>query len=337
MPSEGAIWVIAEQRGGKLQDVSLELISEGCRLADKLKVQLDAIIIGSNIKELAPPLVQRGADKVWLLDNPSLANYCPEFYTDALVELIKANQPSLVLFGHSSIGRDLAPRIAARQRTGLVTGCTSITVEKGGLVYSKPSYGEKASSNVICPKARPQVVTVKPGVLDIASPNPKRTAEIVQVTPQFSGEPKIKVVDFIKADPKTVSLTEAEVIIAGGGGVGGANNWHVIEELADALESSVAASRVAVDAGWVKSERQVGQTGKTVNPRLYVACGISGAIQHTMGMKDSKLIIAINKDRNAPIFKLADVKVIGDLLEIVPAITAKIREIRKSRELQRVG
>lgn len=326
MPSGGEIWVLAEQRRGRLQDVSLELVSEGRKLADELGEQLGAVIVGSDIAELAEPLVHLGADKVWLLDSPLLADYRPEFYTDALVQLIEANRPAIVLAGDTSIGQDLAPRLAARLKTGLVTECTGLSLDGSGLVsQTKPSYGGKASSIVICPEARPQMATVKPGIMDIGEPDTSRTAEVVKITPEFDGEPKTRVVDFIKADPKTVSLIEADIIVSGGGGVGSAENWHLIEELAEVLGSSVAASRVAVDAGWITSDRQVGQTGKTVGPRLYLACGISGAIQHTMGMKDSKLIIAINKDRNAPIFKLADVKVIGDLLEILPAIIQQLR------------
>lgn len=337
MLSNGGVWVIAEQRGGKLQDVSLELVSEGKKVADKLLVKLNAVLLGSNITELVPNLAYHGADKVWVLDNPALANYCPEFYTDALTDLIQANQPTLVLCGHTSIGQDLAPRLAARLKTGLVTGCTSLLVEKGGVIaYSKPSYGDKASTNIVFAKGKPQIASIKPGIMDIATPNTRRTAEVIPVNPRFEHEPKARVVNFIKGDPKTVSLTEAEVIVSGGGGVGGTENWHLIEEMTEALGASVAASRVAVDAGWVKSERQVGQTGKTVCPQLYIACGISGAIQHTMGMKDSKLIIAINKDRNAPIFKLADVKVVGDLRQILPAITSQIRELTKSRDLTKV-
>jgi electron transfer flavoprotein alpha subunit len=336
MPSDG-VWVIAEQRGGELQDVSLELVSEGRKAADKLPAKLNAVLVGSDIAGLAPILGHHGADKVWLLDSPAVADYCPEFYTDALTDLIQANQPTLVLCGHTSIGQDLAPRLAARLQTGLVTSCTGLSVEKGGVIaYTKPSYGDKASTNIVFAQGKPQVASIKPGIMDIATPNTKRTAEVIAVTPQFSREPKARVVNFIKADPKTVSLTEAEVIVAGGGGLGGAEGWHLIEELAEALGASVAASRVAVDAGWVKSERQVGQTGKTVSPRLYIACGISGAIQHTMGMKDSKLIIAINKDRNAPIFKLADVKVVGDLLQLLPAITNQVRELTRSRDLRKV-
>jgi electron transfer flavoprotein alpha subunit len=336
MSSDG-VWVIAEQRGGKLQDVSLELVSEGRKVADRLPAKLNAVLLGTNITGLAPILAHHGADRVWLLDSSSLADYCPEFYTDALADLIRANQPNVVLCGHTSMGRDLAPRLAARLKTGLATGCTSLSVEKGGVIAcTKPSYGDKASTNIVFGKGKPQVLSIKPGIMDIATPNTERTAEVIPVTPQFNREPKAKVVNFIKADPKTVSLTEAEVIVSGGGGLGGAENWHLIEELAEALGASVAASRVAVDAGWVKSERQVGQTGKTVSPRLYIACGISGAIQHTMGMKDSKLIVAINKDRRAPIFKLADVKVVGDLRQLLPAITSRIRELASSQNLAKV-
>jgi len=331
MPYEGEIWVVAEQRGGQLQEVSLELVSEGRKLADRLGQRLGAVVVGSDIAELAQPLVHLGADKVWLLDNHLLADYCPEFYSDALVPLIEANCPSMVLSGDTSIGRDLAPRLAARLKAGLVTECTALSLDQEGLLlHTKPSYEGKASSTVVCLKASLQMATIKPGVMDIGVPDPSRTAEVVKLTPECNGKLKTKVVGFIKADPKTVSLGEAESIVAGGGGVGSADKWPLIEELANELGASVAASRVAVDAEWVTSDRQVGQTGKTVSPRLYVACGISGAMQHTMGMKDSKLIVAINTDRNALIFKVADVGIVGDLKEIVPAIIQHLRELKNS-------
>ena len=331
MPSEGGVWVLAEQREGRLQEVSLELVSEGRKLADKLGEQLGAVIVGSDIAELAQPLVHLGADKVWLLDSPLLATYCPEFYTDALAHLIEANHPTIVLAGDTSIGQDLAPRLAARLKTGLVTECTALSLDEEGLVVlTKPSYGGKASSIVVCPKARPQMATVKPGIMDTGTPDPSLTAEVVKLTPECRSKLKTKVVGFIKADPKTVSLSEVESIVAGGGGVGSADNWRLIEELAEELGASVAASRIAVDAEWITSDKQVGQTGKTVSPRLYIACGISGAIQHTMGMKDAKLIIAINKDRNAQIFKLADIGIVGDLMDTVPAIIQLLRELKNS-------
>ena len=331
MTFDGGVCVLAEQREGQLQEVSLELVSEGRKLADKLGERLGAVVIGSDIAKLAQPLVHLGADKVWLLDSPLLADYCPEFYTDALVRLIEANRPAIVLSGDTCIGRDLAPRLAARLKTGLVTECTTITLDQEGLVlHTKPSYEGKVSSTVVCLKARPQMATVMPGVMDTGVPDPSRTAEVVKLTPECNGRLRIKVVGFTKADPKTVSLSEAESIVAGGGGVGSADNWRLIEELAEELVASVAASRIAVDAEWVTSDRQVGQTGKTVSPRLYVACGISGALQHTMGMKDSRLIVAINKDRNAPIFKVADVGIIGDLHEVVPAIIQHLRELKNS-------
>ena len=336
MPSDG-VWVIAEQRGGELQDVSLEVVSEGKKIADKLSARVSAVLLGSNIGELVPILAHHGADKVWLLDSPAVADYCPELYTDALSDLIQANQPTLVLCGHTYIGQDLAPRLAARLKTGLVTCCTSLSVENGGVItYTKPSYGDKASTRIVFAKGEPQVASIKPGVMDIATPDTKRIAEVIPITAQFNREPKAKVVNFVKGDPKTVSLTEAEVIVSGGAGVGGVENWHLIEELAEALGASIAASRPAVDAGCVKPERQVGQSGKTVSPRLYIACGISGSLQHTMGMKDSKLIIAINKDPYAPIFKMSDVKVVGDLRQLLPAITSHIREFIQSRVLTKV-
>ena len=331
-PSEG-VWVLTEQSGGQLHDISLEMVSEGRKLADKLSMPLGAVVAGSNINKLAEPLAQHGADKVWLLDSPNLATYNAELYTDALACLIERNHPDIVLSGDTSIGKDLAPKLAARLKTGLVTECTALSLnEEGLIVLTKPSYSGKASSTVVFHKARPQMATIKPGIMDIGIPDPSRTAEVVKIANGFNGKAKTKVIDFIKADPKTVNITEAELIVAGGGGAGNFENWKLVEEMADAMGASLAGSRIAVDAGWITSNRQVGQTGKTVSPRLYIACGISGAIQHTMGMKDSKVIIAINKDRNAAIFKLADVKVIGDMVEIVPEITQQLLELKRSSQ-----
>jgi electron transfer flavoprotein alpha subunit len=336
MPSDG-IWVIVEQRGGKLQDVSLEAVSVGRKLADKLSAKVSAVLLGSNISELVPILAHHGADKVCLLDSPTVADYCPEFYTDALSDLIQVNQPTLVLCGHTSVGQDLAPRLAARLKTGLVTRCTSLSVENDqAITCIKPSYGDKASTRIVFAKGVTQIASIEPGAMEIAIPDTKRIAEVIPITAKFINEPKAKVVNFIKGNPKTVSITEAEVIVSGGAGVGSVDNWHLIEELAEALGASVSASRPAVDIGCVTPERQVGLSGKTVSPRLYIACGISGSLQHTMGMKGSKMIIAVNKDRSAPMVKMSDVKVVGDLLQLLPVITSHIREYTQNRIMKKV-
>jgi len=237
--------------------------------------------------------------------------------------------PTVVLMGYTSVGRDLSPRLAARLQCGLVTECTAISYGRdGSLLYVKPIHEGKASCTVTCVNSKTQIVTIKPGTVDMGISDPTRKAEILKRSPQCNANLKTKMLGHIKADPKTVNLKEAERIVAGGGGAINNGGWPLLEKLAETLGASMAGSRVAVDGGCIASQRQVGQTGKTVKPIIYIACGISGAIQHTIGMKDSELVVAINTDRDAPIFKVADVCVIGDIMEIVPAITQRLSQIK---------
>jgi electron transfer flavoprotein alpha subunit len=315
-----------------LQDVSLEVMSEGRRIAEKLGEELCVVLVGSNIRDLADSLAFHGADKVYLVDTPLLSEYCSELYVQVISALISGRGPNIVLCGATWIGRDLAARLAARLKTGLVSDCVSLNLsEEGLLLQTKPAYGGKVHVTVICPTARPQIATVRPGTMEIRRPRIAKRAELIKLSPELdTTQRRTKVVGFLHADPKTISVDEAEIIVAGGGGVGSAEGFEMLAELADVLGGSLAGSRVPVDKGWIPSERQIGQTGKTVAPKLYIACGISGSIYHNMGMRDSRLVVSINKDRNAPIFKISDVCLVGDLLEIVPAIIRQLRGTEQS-------
>ncbi len=331
MSTASGIWVLAEQRNGELQEISLELVGEARKLADEMKEELWAVLVGSSVENLVPPLAHYGADKVLLVEHPLLQNYTTEAYTSVLTGLITQHQPSTVVIGATSNGRDLAPRLATRLKTGLVTECTILKIaENGSLQMTKPTHGGKVYSTFTCNSARPMMATVKPGVLGLGKANTSRKAETVRAElSEDLGEIRTKVTGFEKADPRTVDLTEAEIIVAGGRGVGSAEKYRLIEELADLLGGSVGGSRVARDAGWVPFERQIGQTGRTVAPNLIITAGVSGATQFTNGMKDSKAIIVVNKDRNAPIFKIADVGVVGDLNEVLPALIEKVQAAKK--------
>jgi len=326
MSAGKGIWVFIELKEGEIREVSLELLSEGRKLADKAGDEVCAVLIGSSVQEQIDRLAHHGASRIYLVESPQ--PYSAELYTEILVALIQQHKPSIFLCGATSTGKDLAPRVAARLKTGLGSDCTRLDMAENGLLkQTKPAYGGRVSTEFICPKSSPQIVTVRPGVMAIEKPNTSLKAEVVRVVSPVSGvEPQSRVVDFIKADPRTISLSEADIIVAGGAGAGDREHFRLIEELAGVLGGTVGASRVPVDEGWVPFDKQIGQTGKTVEPSLYIACGISGAIYHTMGMKDAKVIVAINKDRSAPIFKLADMGIVGDLAAVVPAIISLLRE-----------
>ena len=328
MSADKGVWVFIELQEGEIRDVSLELLSEGRKIADRTGEEVCAVVVGSDIQEQTERLAHYGAGRVYVFETPLCQSYSAERYTQILVTLIREQKPKIVLFGATAIGKDLAPRVAARLKTGLGSDCSSLDLtEEGLLLQSKLAYGGRVSAVITCPWTSPQIVTVRPDVMEMGKPDTSLKAEVIRVTPQVSGvEPRSRVVDFIRADPKTISLSEADIIVAGGGGVGSRETFRLIEELAEVLGGTVGASRLPVDEGWVPFDKQIGQTGKTVEPSLYIACGISGTIYHTMGMKDSKAIVAINKDRNAPIFKLADMGIVADLREVVPAIISLLRE-----------
>ena len=325
MSADKGIWVLVEYDEGGLSDVSLELLSEGRRFADKFGDELSAVLVGHSTPAMVDRFGEHGADRVYLVDSPLLENSV-ELQAQALSSLIREQKPRILLCGATSFGRDIAARLAAALKTGLASNCTALDLSEDGLLLqTKSVYRDKASATLICPTTLPQIATVVPGVMDIKRAKIAKQAEVIMVDPRLdSSVPCAKVVRFAKGDPKTMSLEEAPIIVSGGRGVGSRENFRLLEKLAEVLGGVVAGSRMAVDEGYIPSTKQVGQTGKTVTPKLYIACGISGSVYHTMGMKDSKTIVVINKDRNAPMFNMADLGIVGDLLEIVPAITNEI-------------
>jgi electron transfer flavoprotein alpha subunit len=323
------VWVFAEQRNGQVQSVSYELLGEGRKLADALGVELAAVILGKDIESACRELVSRGADKVYAVSDPSLENFHDESYASIMADLIKEYKPEIVLGGATTIGRALIPRVAIKARTGLTADCTGLAIdeERRILLQTRPAFGGNIMATIICPNHRPQMATVRHKVMKEALPDPERTGEIIKKDysqKMLASRTAVqKVVEEISA---TVKLTEADIIVSGGRGLKAPENFKLVEELAKTLGGAVGASRAAVDAGWIPYSHQVGQTGKTVAPKLYIACGISGAIQHLVGMQSSDCIIAVNKDPEAPIFKVASYGIVGDLFEVVPALTKKLQE-----------
>jgi len=322
------IWIVAEQREGELRKISYELVSEGRRLADQLSQPLTAILLGSKVKEKAKELGKYGADKVIVADDERLATYTTDAYVTVIAQLAQAHEPVIILLGASVQGKDLSGRLAARLGVGVAQECVSFSLENGNLVAKRPIYAGKAYATVTFKDSVPQMATARPNVFELNEPNESRSTEVVDA--EFSlddSQLKTKVVEFQQEAGSKVDLTEAERIVSGGRGMKGPENYNILEELADLIAATVGASRSAVDAGWRPHSDQVGQTGKVVSPNLYIACGISGAIQHLAGMSTSKVIVAINKDPEAPIFQKADYGVIGDLFDVIPALTEEIRKI----------
>lgn len=309
------VWVFAEQREGELQKVSLELLGEGRRQADKLGVKLTALLLGDNVAHLADELAKHGADEVLVAEDKNLAHYTTDAYTKVICDLANERKPGILFVGATFIGRDLGPRVAARLNTGLTADCTSIDVEveNGDLLATRPAFGGNLMATIACPDHRPQMATVRPGVFEKVNTN-GADCKIEKVAVQLSdSDVRTKVLETVKTAKDIVDISEAKIIVAGGRGVGSKENFDLVKELAEALGGVVAGSRAAVEKGWVENAYQVGQTGKTVKPTIYVACGISGAIQHVAGMQDSEVIIAINKDETAPIMQVADYGIVGDL------------------------
>ncbi len=321
------VWAIAEQRDGEFRKITYEVVSEGRRLADKLGQQLTAVVLGSGIKDKAAELAQYGADKIVVADNPNLGTYTADAYVSVLAQLIEADTPEIVIIGASTQGKDLAPRLAARLNVAMAQDCTAFDIEDGKLVATRPIFTGKAYAKVSFEDSTPNIVTARPNVMPINQPDSGRSAEVVDA--QFSldeAQIKTKVVEVIKDESGRIDLTEADKIVSGGRGMKSAENFKILEELADVIGAAVGASRAAVDAGWRPQTDQVGQTGKIVSPNLYIACGISGAIQHLAGMGTSKIIVAINKDPEAPIFQKADYGVVDDLFKVVPALTEELKK-----------
>lgn len=317
------VWVFAEQRGGKLLNVAIELLGEGRKIADELGTELSAVLLGHNIDDVAETLIKYGADRVLYADSELLDVYTTEGYAKVIYDLIEEKKPEILLIGATNIGRDLGPRLSARVHTGLTADCTRLDVDKENrrLMMTRPAFGGNLMATILCPNHRPQMSTVRPGVMEKAKLVEDRKGAVEKIAPKLTdADIKAKVVDVVKSDKPVVALEEAPIIVSGGRGLGNQEGFKLIEELAEKLGGVVGASRATVDAQWIDQPHQVGQTGKTVRPGLYVACGISGAIQHLAGMQDSKCIVAINKDPNAPIFEVADYGIVGDLYEVIPAL-----------------
>ena len=323
------VWVFAEQREGELQKVSLELLGEGRRQADKLGVKLTALLLGSNIEGLSKTLAEHGADEVLIADDKLLEHYTTEAYTKVICDLVNERKPGILFVGATFIGRDLGPRVAARLNTGLTADCTSIDVEveNGDLLATRPAFGGNLMATIACPEHRPQMATVRPGVFaKVESDGANCNIEKVNVELTDS-DVRTKVLETVKTAKDIIDISEAKVIVSGGRGVGSKENFALLEELANILGGTVAGSRAAVEKGWIENAYQVGQTGKTVKPSIYIACGISGAIQHVAGMQDSDMIIAVNKDETAPIMKVADYAIVGDIKKVLPELIAQAKEI----------
>ena len=331
------VWVFIEQTEGEAAKVSWELLGKGRELADTLKVELSAVLLGHQVENLCTEAFAYGADQTYLIDAPVLRHYRTESYYKVLCQLIKKYKPEIILMGATGLGRDLAGAVATEVKTGLTADCTGLSIDdKRNLMQTRPAFGGNIMATIMCDKYRPQMATVRPHVMPASEKQPGRTGRIIRETCQLKeDEILVKVLEIISDKKKdNVDVAGAEFIVSGGRGMMGKENFAMLKELADELGGVVGASRSAVDAGWMPQERQVGQTGKTVRPKIYVACGISGAIQHLVGMQDSDVVIAINRDKDAPIFEVATYGIVGDLFQIIPAITNRLRELKNTRGLK---
>jgi len=318
------IWVFIEQKNGRVQSVSYELLGKAQELAKKLNCQVSGVLIGNKLEDQLDELTFCGADNIYLVEDPALANFQDEPYTNILVELVKKYKPEILLCGATNIGRSLISRVAINIKAGLTADCTGLDIDqdKKILLQTRPAFGGNIMATIISPNYRPQMATVRHKVFTPMAADKKRKGKIIKES--FDNSlyvSRTKLLDIIEEIESTVNLSEADIIVSGGRGMGGAENFKLLEELAHVLGAAVGSSRAAVDSGWMPYSHQVGQTGRTVAPKIYIACGISGQIQHLVGMQSSKIIIAINKDPEAPIFKLATYGIVGDLFQVVPALT----------------
>ena len=326
------VYVIAEQFEGKLRNVSLELLGQGKVLAEKLGEDVGAVIVGHDVEKLAPELISHGAKKVYVYDDAQLAHYNTCAYTTVLADFFEKIKPNVMLVGATNIGRDLGPRVANRLQTGLTADCTGLDVDDDGktIVWTRPALGGNIMAEIMCPDNRPQMGTVRPNVFKKPEADASATGETIKMEAPIKAEDFIaKFVELIKMGGGGVKIEEADVIVSGGRGMQGPDAFTgILKDLANTLGGAVGASRAAVDAGWIDALHQVGQTGKTVGPKIYIACGISGAIQHLAGMSGSDCVIAINKDEEAPIFNVCDFGVVGDAFKVVPMLTEAIKKIK---------
>ena len=323
------VYVLAEQRDGNIQKVAFELVGEATKLAKDLNEQVVAILLGDGVTAKAEELIQHGADKVIVVDDPMLAKYATEPYAKAITAIIKEFDPEIVLYGATSIGRDLAPRVSARVHTGLTADCTKLEIAEDTklLNMTRPAFGGNIMATIVCKNHRPQMATVRPGVMAALAADTARKGEVVPFKVEFTpADMNIEIIEEVKETKKIVDVTEAKVLVSGGRGIGSPEFFNTLKELADILGGEVAASRAVVDAGWIGKEYQVGQTGKTVRPNLYIACGISGAIQHVAGMESSEVVISINKNDGAAIFDVSDLGIVGDVKTIIPKLIEALKK-----------
>ena len=335
------VFVFAQQVDNVLDGVAFELLGKGKDLAKDLGTDVTAVLIGSNVKGLADQLAEYGADRVIVVDDPELKDYRTEPYAHALASVINEYKPEIMLVGATAIGRDLGPTVSARVKTGLTADCTSLEIgnfplvaapgkeaeqKHNQLLMTRPAFGGNTIATIACPDNRPQMATVRPGVMQKIEPKAGAKADVVEFNPGFTPNNRyVEILNIVKAVKNTANIMEAKILVSGGRGVGSKENFKLLEDLAEVLGGTVSCSRAVVENGWLPVDLQVGQTGKTVRPQIYFAIGISGAIQHVAGMEDSDLIIAINKDEDAPIFDVADYGLVGDLNKIVPALTAALK------------
>jgi electron transfer flavoprotein alpha subunit len=322
------VWVFIEHKSGRIANVSLELLGEGRKLADALGCRLSGMLLGDGVEQCAQEAIQYGADTVYLTESPVLKEYRTDSYAAGAVNLIRKYKPEIVIFGATTQGRDFAGTVATTIYTGLTADCTGLDIdpETKLLRQTRPAFGGNIMATILCEDHRPQMATVRPKVFAMPEKDDSRAGEIIrEQLPIGEDAVRTKILDFIQV-AETVNLSDAEIIVSGGRGVGGSENFTVIRELAHVLGGAVGASRASVDAGWIPYEHQVGQTGRTVRPKIYIACGISGSIQHQAGMKTSEIIVAINKDPEAPIFKIATYGIVADLFQAVPMLTQEFKK-----------
>ncbi len=334
------VYVFAQQVDNEISSIAFELLGKAKDLANDLDEKVVAVLIGYKVKDLADQLAVYGADKVIVVDDPELEVYRTEPYTHALASVINEFKPEIMLVGATAIGRDLGPRVSARVETGLTADCTKLDIGDfplepipgqeqlhRQLLMTRPAFGGNTIATIACPNNRPQMSTVRPGVMEKNQPNPNAKAEVIEYNPGFTPDDKyVEILDIVKNVSDVVDIQDAKILVSGGRGVGSPENFKILEDLAEVVGGTVSCSRAVVDAGWKPKDMQVGQTGKTVRPNVYFAIGISGAIQHVAGMEESDLIIAINKDEDAPIFDVADYGIVGDLNKVVPMLTEQIKK-----------
>jgi len=329
-PGYKDVWVFCEQKKSVIQPVSYELLGAGKKLASKLNGKLSAVLLGENVKNSVNELFTRGADIVYLVDSPMLNHYQDDSYTKVLIELVRKYKPEVFLSGATIIGRSLMARVAIKVNTGLTADCTGLDIDEAErlLLQTRPAFGGNIMATIITPNHRPQMATVRHKVMKESEIDPARKGVLIEEHyPDDILSTRTKFIDIVDEIEETVNLAEADIIVSGGRGVGGPENFKIIRELALVLGGAVGASRSAVDADWITYSHQVGQTGKTVCPKIYIACGISGQIQHLIGMQSAKIIVAINKDPDAPIFNIATYGIVADLFQVVPALTKKFKQV----------